>query len=326
VDAVSWPVLLEDLETACAQLDRDEPVRLPKKTTSFKRWAEGLAARARSEEVRAEARLWLEEVEGEVQSLPGRLPGDSRAGSARLVSAALEEETTRRLLREVPQALDAEITEVLLGALGVALLRDGSAGSVLVDVERHGREPMGEDIDTSRTVGWFTTVFPLRLVAPRGGRGIEAVRAVKRRLRRLPGQGIGYGLLRYLGQDRTLTERLERAPAAEVSFNYLGQMDLTGGGSGRLHPAPESAGAWRSPRSRRRYRLEVVGWVSGGRLKVGWHYGEGVDGRETVEEWARGFLDALRSLVAGRRVRPVDHRVAVQDAELGAALGEVEFE
>jgi non-ribosomal peptide synthase protein (TIGR01720 family) len=325
VDAVSWRILREDLEAAYEQLGRGEAVRLPAKTTSFKTWAERLAAHARSDEVRAEADAWVAEQEGEGAELPGRGPGENRAGSVRLVSASLGPDETRRLLREAPRVHDAEITELLLAALGVALLGRGPS-SILVDLERHGREALGDDIDTSRTVGWFTSVFPVRLAVPGGTRLPDAVSEVKRRLRRIPRGGIGYGLLRYLGEDTAVAERLRRAPVAEVSFNYLGQLDEAPVAGSFLRAASESPGAWRSPRSRRLHRLEVVAGVTGGRLQVGWHYAEGVDRQEAVEEWSRAFLDALRDLATSSGEASDDTGAMVTEAELGSALSEVEFE
>jgi non-ribosomal peptide synthase protein (TIGR01720 family) len=117
---------------------------------------------------------------------------------------------------------------------------------------------------------------------------------VKEQLRAVPSKGMGYGLLRHLREDAGLAA----LPSAQVSFNYLGQVDGALSGTGMLALAPESAGPQRGPRTRRPYLLDVVGAVVGGRLQMTWTYGEALHRRETVEKLAADFLGRLRELIA----------------------------
>ncbi len=293
VDGVSWRVLLEDLQTACEQRAREHRVKLPPKTTSFKRWAERLSDHGRGGEAEAELEYWR----GVGLPGAGRLPLDFAAGeerntgaSTRAVSTVLGEEETRALLQEVPPAYRTRIDEVLLTALVEALCRWTGRDEVVIDLEGHGREELFEGVDLSRTVGWFTAVYPARLRRVPGGAG-EALKAVKEQLRSVPRRGIGYGVLRHLRGEPLRS-------GAEVVFNYLGQFDSWLGGSGLFAPAPGGTGPSRSERARRAHRLEVNGLVSGGRLRLTWSYSEALHVRDTIAALARGFESSLRALIA----------------------------
>ena len=96
---------------------------------------------------------------------------------------------------------------------------------LLVDLEGHGREELGEEVDVSRTVGWFTTMYPVRLEIKAGSSSGAALKGIKEQLRGIPQRGIGYGLLRYMRGTEEEQKTLQGASAAQVSFNYLGQVD-----------------------------------------------------------------------------------------------------
>ena len=154
-----------------------------------------------------------------------QVEGDSRAGTAETVVVTLGEEPTRALLQEVPAVYRTQVNDVLLTALAQAYVRWSGQGSLLVDLEGHGREELFDDVDLSRTVGWFTTLYPVLLHVPAGSGPGQALQAVKEQLRGVPNRGLGYGLLRYLSGDEELRQRLGELPGAGVCFNYLGQVD-----------------------------------------------------------------------------------------------------
>ncbi|HYO52245.1 amino acid adenylation domain-containing protein, partial [Archangium sp.] len=300
VDVVSWRVLLEDLNRAYEQRSKGEAVALPAKTTSFKEWAERLEKYARGEEVGGELEYWAGGARQEVKGLPvDRVGGANTVASERQVTVGLEKEETRVLLQEVPGAYRAQINDVLLTALARSLGRWSGQQRVLVNLEGHGREELFEDVDVSRTVGWFTTMFPVLLDLGSARTPGEALRAVREELRRLPRRGIGYGLLRYLRGDGT-GERLKVLPNAEVSFNYLGQFGSMAEGTSRFRLTQEPAGATVSEHNQRAELLGVYGQVFGGRLELTWVYSENVHERATVEALARGFVEELRQLIANR--------------------------
>ncbi|MDN3356468.1 non-ribosomal peptide synthetase [Actinomadura sp. DC4] len=218
VDGVSWRVLLPDLAAAYAGAE-PEPAG-----TSFARWARSLAASAG--ERAAELPLWEAVLRDGEPALTHRPldPARDTAESMRRLSLSLPPEVTEALLTSVPAAYHAGIDDVLLAGLTGAVTEWRGPGPVLVDVEGHGREPLTPGMDLSRTVGWFTSVHPVRLEAGTGQAAGSLIKRVKEQLRAVPGDGLGYGLLRYL----TGAGALATLPAPQIGFNYLGRF---GGGS-----------------------------------------------------------------------------------------------
>ncbi|MEW5927674.1 MAG: amino acid adenylation domain-containing protein [Gemmatimonadota bacterium] len=298
VDGVSWGVLVEDLERACAQLARGEPARFPAKTTSFRQWAERLAEHARTPAAEAEMEHWLAAAAAPAARLPTDFPGgDNTEAHARVARVELTEEETHALVHEVPAAYRTQVADVLLAAYARAVGAWTGERAVRVELEGHGREPLFEDVDLSRTVGWFTSVFPVALDAGDGPSPGDALKAVKEQLRAVPGKGIGYGLLRYLGRDE-VRGALAALPPAEASFNYLGQLDALLPGAALFRPVDEPMGAAHAASSARRYLLEVNAGIQGGRLHAGWTYSERVHRPETVRALAESWLASLRELIA----------------------------
>ncbi|HEV2736635.1 MAG TPA: condensation domain-containing protein, partial [Longimicrobiaceae bacterium] len=329
VDGVSWRILLDDLENAYTQLSRGEVVRLPAKTTAWKAWAERLAEHARSEALGEEVAYWAGQTQRQVAALPVDDPAaESTASRSRSVAVHLSEEDTGALLREVPQAYRTRIDEVLLTALAAALGRWTGERRVRIDLEGHGREEEAVGgADLSRTVGWFTSVYPVVLELPETREAGAALKAVKEQLRAVPNHGIGYGLLRYVGGSEAAAE-LGRAADPEVAFNYLGQFDQSVSEESFFAFAEESAGASADGRSPRQHLLEVSGSVRGRRLELLVGYAEGVHRRETVERLAEGLAGELRELIAhcsgagAGGYTPSDFPLArLEQAELDALLG-----
>ena len=286
VDGVSWRVLLEDLQTCYDALARGETPSLPAKTISFKRWAERLEEYARSEELAKESEYWLARPQSVSARLPGA-PGPNTYASARTVITRLAEAETRALLHDVRTRVD----EVLLAALVRAAGNWTNTYALLVDVEGHGREEIFDDADASRTVGWFTSQYPV-LLDVRDARDVgESLAAVKEQLRAVPHRGIAYGLLRYLRGDASL-----ESGQAEIRFNYLGQFDqLLAGTSFKV--APESSGPNVSLTEHLPYLLEINARIIGGQLELSWRYSENAFTRETIEAVAADYVNELRALL-----------------------------
>ncbi|MFJ6674976.1 amino acid adenylation domain-containing protein [Actinosynnema sp. NPDC091369] len=284
VDGVSWRVLVEDLTTAYRQARAGETVHLGRKTTSFRDWATRLADHARHG-FDAELDHWAA-VAATPTGIPVDRTGPNTVGSQREVTVRLTARETDALLRDVPGVYRTQVNDVLLTALGRVLADWTGRPRVLVDLEGHGREELFADVDLSRTVGWFTTVFPVALDLPAGGRAAggdwgTALKSVKEQLRSVPGRGIGYGALRHLART---------APACDprVSFNYLGRFDAD------QRDLELSA----DPRAPRPHLLDVVGQVRGDRLEFTFHYSENAHDADTVTRLADGFAAALRGIVA----------------------------
>jgi amino acid adenylation domain-containing protein/non-ribosomal peptide synthase protein (TIGR01720 family) len=300
IDGVSWRILLDDLQTLLGAAEG----RLPPKTTSFKRWAEGLAHYAQSGRLQPEVDAWLTAPRTLVAPLPldfPAYPGANAESSARSVSVALSAAETHALLHEAPAAYGAQINDVLMTALAHAFAPWIGGGPLLVDLEGHGREELWDGLDLSRTVGWFTAIFPVALELAPGAHPVAALKSVKEQLAYVPRRGIGYGLLRYLSGDADLVANLRGLPQAEISFNYLGQFDNIFGDGAPFRLLQEPAGPLHAPSGRRFHLIEISGQVVGGQLHMDWTYSENLHRRETIAALAERFVVALRVLIAESR-------------------------
>jgi amino acid adenylation domain-containing protein/non-ribosomal peptide synthase protein (TIGR01720 family) len=297
MDGVSWRVLLEDVVFAYEQLVAAKEVKLAPKTTSYKRWAEQLLEYGSSDEVSREAGYWFGELERPVSGLPVdyEVAALNTVATMKQVQVALSVEDTQALLTHVPSAYQTRINEVLLAALVIAYERWSGAPRLLVEVEGHGREEELFEADLSRTVGWFTSIYPVMLEV-KGSEPGEHLKSVKEHLRSMPQGGLNFGVLRYLGRPE-IRERLARMAVAEVSFNYLGQFDQVLDRDGLLRPARESSGQGHSPTGKRPYLLEISGGISDGRLQLGWMYSSALHKRESIEAFAAAYTDALRTII-----------------------------
>ena len=301
VDGVSWRILLEDFQTLYQQLSRGEKPSLPAKTTSFKTWAERLRKHAQSSALRDELSYWLASAKNSIARLPrDEASGANTVAQARTLSVSLDAAETRALLQEVPVRYRTQINEVLLTALVRAFAQWTTSPSLLVDLEGHGREEIVDDVNLSRTIGWFTTIFPVMLDCGTAQSAVEALPLVKEQLRAIPNRGIGYGLLRYASGDAAMLQRL---PQAEVRFNYLGQVDRVLLDSSMFSFTSQSSGPAQSAKARRSYLINIIGVVSGGELRLDWTFSENIHREETIARVAQSFVAELRNLIAEPRTR-----------------------
>ncbi len=334
VDGVSWRILLEDLQTAYRQLQAGQAVALPAKTSAFKAWAERLQAHARDGGLEGERGYWLAQLEG----VSTELPCDDREGaqSVRHVRSArteLTEEATRRLLQEAPAAYRTQVNDLLLTALARVIGRWTGQADTLIQLEGHGREELFEDIDLTRTVGWFTSLFPLRLspVAELGA----SIKRIKEQLRAIPHKGLGFGALRYLGsaEDRAALAAL---PSPRITFNYLGQFDgsFSADSSALFRPSADAAGSERDSDAPLDNWLSLNGQVYAGRLGIDWSFSAARFSEASILRLADAYRDELLALIEHccaadvEGVTPSDFPLAGLDQRqldaLPLAAGEVE--
>ncbi|MGW4061459.1 non-ribosomal peptide synthase/polyketide synthase [Amycolatopsis sp. NPDC004747] len=288
VDGVSWRILFDDLETAYRQVVAGQPIDLGPAPVSALRWADRLAEHSFD----AELPYWTEALDGVDPDLPVDAAGENTAGSARTVVVGLDAGTTDALLHQVPEVYRTQVNDVLLSALGRVLARWTGRERVLVSLEGHGREEIFDDLDLSRTVGWFTAEFPVALTLPatEGRRPTDwgpTLKAVKEQLRAVPGKGLGYGSLALPG-----------APVPQISLNYHGQWTTGGDAEGLYRGWGGDLGADIDPERPRGTLLDVVGIVDGGRLELAWTYSPEVHREDTVRGLAEQVAAALREIVA----------------------------
>jgi len=210
----------------------------------------------------------------------------------------LSRDDTRALLQGVPTAFQTQINDALLTALALALHAWTGSRTLRVDLEGHGREHVADELDVSRTVGWFTTLFPIALDVGSDPDTVGTLLSIKDQLAEVPDRGFSYGLLRYLSPDAAVRDALASVPASPVLFNYLGQFDAVVANSSLFSFAAESTGPWRSPRARRTHALEIVAMVRDDQMEIAWHH-DADDRHETsIAHAAEAMLNALKDLIA----------------------------
>jgi amino acid adenylation domain-containing protein/non-ribosomal peptide synthase protein (TIGR01720 family) len=303
VDGVSWRILLDDI----ASLYENES--LGSKTSSYQSWAKALQDHASGTELSEQRTTW--NALPSVKPLPRDHEGINTQSSSASISLSLTENETAQLLALTNTVLDFRIDEVLLTALSTALCQWTAQAGIIIECEGHGRELASNPIDVSRTVGWFTSRYPI-YIASSSADEIKHLRAVKAQLRDI--RGIEYGLLRYLSPpSKALGEQID----AEISYNYLGQIDK-GMQSTLWSKASESAGHQRDPQSLRPRILVVNAQISNDCLTLNWLYSEQIHQQKTIARIAEQSMTKIRTLL--QACHEVQTYQATLDFETDVAL------
>jgi non-ribosomal peptide synthase protein (TIGR01720 family) len=302
-DAVSLTILIQDFTKAYQQLAHGRPIQLPAKTTSYKAYAERLAIYARSKIVRQEVEYWLTQCSDELISLPIDYPNGKNtntADSSCMLDFELDWEETQ-FLWQVPRFYNMRMEELLLAALAQAVVEwTDERRFLLIDLLYNGRQPHFEDVDLSRTVGWLTFGFPLLLNLRQvlDTRGL--LEDIRNQFNRIPGspRGMNYSLLRYMNDDKTMIEKLQALPQAEILFNYIGRLDGVELDSGQLKRLDKDLRPLQEPKVIRSYLLEVVvSFGSSSALRAEILYSKNVHKQETVEKLGKSYIGIVRRFI-----------------------------
>ncbi|MCY9523582.1 amino acid adenylation domain-containing protein, partial [Paenibacillus apiarius] len=305
IDGVSWRILLEDLAAAYEQAAQGQDIRLPQKTDSFQAWAQQLAAYASSPAMETERGYWKQLANVRLTPLPkDNEQGADAVENSETLTLQWSRRETQRLLTEAHRAYGTEINDLLLTALGMAVQEWAGIEQVAVMLEGHGRESILPDVDVSRTVGWFTSAYPVMLDMKSDLDLPRRIKLVKETLRSIPHKGIGYGILRYLASSR---EDGIRTLAPEISFNYLGQFDQDLQRSA-LQISPLASGDAVSRRQKRAATLDFSGMIAGGTLSLNLSYSAEQYRKKTMRQLAQRLKHHLQEVIR--------HCVAKERAEL----------
>jgi non-ribosomal peptide synthase protein (TIGR01720 family) len=274
-------------------------VELPAKTSSYQQWSESLVEYGRTADAQSEFTYWMNAAPRSVAAIPqDHCLGENTEESAARVLVELSETETKRLVQEVPKAHGIELQHALIGALVQVVTEWRGDDGLLLDLEGHGREEEIADLNLSRTVGWFTSIYPVwfpRIASTSIFPHLESVRA---RLKSIPWRGIGYGILRYQNSDSTDARLLAQAPAAEIGFNYLGQLDRAAQEEGVFRRATRSEGPSKNAKQRREWQLQINCWIRGGRFQANWSYSRNLHRADTIQTLANKYLLALGLLIS----------------------------
>ncbi|HEX8933105.1 MAG TPA: condensation domain-containing protein, partial [Pseudonocardiaceae bacterium] len=303
VDGVSWRILLHDLNTAYQQARSGCEVTLEPTGTAALTWAHELADHTRSGALDGDLDYWMQVSRDAQVDLPVDRAGVHTAGSTRQVTVRLGAAQTGALLYQVPGVYRTQINDVLLSALGRVLSGWTGRERVLITLEGHGREEILDGIDLSRTVGWFTSQFPVALTMSPGLEDPEdadwraVLTSVKEQLRALPHRGLSYGALRELSAQDSPAVALRGDPQPQISFNYHGQWDPTAAADGLFQPQGETLGTDLAPDQPTPHLVEVTGVVEAGELALTWLYSDQIHDEATIRRLAEDMIGALRGIV-----------------------------
>ncbi|MEG1629222.1 amino acid adenylation domain-containing protein, partial [Pseudomonas sp.] len=293
VDGVSWRILFEDLHTAYSQALAGNAAQLPARTTSVKTWAERLKQHVAAGGLNQELDYWTAQLEGIDTALPADHPeGSLQNKYAQGLQLRLDKQTTRRLVQEAPLAYRTQINDLLLTALARVVARWTQRPHVAIQLEGHGREALIDDADLTRTVGWFTSLFPVLLTAHPDL--AASLMGIKEQLRAVPAKGAGYAVLRYLGDG------LLGLPEPRITFNYLGQFDSSfDANEGALFaPAAEGSGQEQSTEAQLGNWLTLNGQIFDGELSMSWLFSQALFEQATIQSLADDYKRELEALIA----------------------------
>ncbi|QIR33194.1 non-ribosomal peptide synthetase [Bacillus velezensis] len=298
VDGVSWRILLEDLSAAYTQAVKGQPVQLPPKTDSFKQYAERLSEYAKSSKLMREEEYWRFIEEETAAELPYEKPQHQTGADSirQTVSFTLTEEETSVLLQQVNRAYHTDTQDILLTAAALALRDWTGGGRLRIAMEGHGREHIMPELDISRTVGWFTSMYPVLIDLNTAGAELgTAVKTVKDTLGRIPDKGIDYGILKYMTPPEQKTIRFRQAP--EISFNYLGQFNDTED-QHTFSLSGLASGHDITPTWQREQAVEMSAMAAQNKLHFSLSYPPSRFRKETMEQLLQTLQQYLRDIMA----------------------------
>ncbi|HET9278834.1 MAG TPA: condensation domain-containing protein, partial [Flavitalea sp.] len=329
IDGVSWRILIENLEFLITGLQKNLEPDLGIKTSSYRQWYAALSQYGQRRDTLAQAEYW-EKVLKSYQPLAGeKVPGQNprfRDMGSHLISIGSDQ--TSQLLQDVPKVYHTEINDILLCALAITLGDWGETEKVVIGLEGHGREEISKTIDSSQTVGWFTSLYPVLLNVSRKQRFADSIKSVKEQLRQVPGKGLGYGVLKYLNKEQKLAGKA----GWHIAFNYLGQLDNVVKTGQWLSGARESAGQRVSDDHVMSEQMQLTGYVQGGQLVLNWIYNTANYEKEAINELVKNFKANLELLIghcisqqqSGAVFTPSDYGLTTEISyqELDKFLGE----
>ncbi|CAM2064002.1 Amino acid adenylation domain-containing protein [Sulfidibacter corallicola] len=290
VDGVSWRILLQDLSALYRHHADGAALPAADPGTSQRAWVDRLQALVTADRARAWAETWQRQTGREPQALPLDFEGGPVLhGQSETLRITLDRKPTETLLRTSNAAYRTHIDELLLAPLARVLSRWIQSPTIHLELEGHGRDGLFDDLDPSRTVGWFTSRYPVALTP--GEAGIDAlIKAVKQQMRELP-PSAGFGAIKYLDgtPDRFLAPR--------ISFNYLGQTEAGAASFALATPVRDFDGAHQDPNNRRRHLLTLTAEIADGQWRCDWTYSTAHHRAETVQALADAYRAELAALI-----------------------------
>ena len=295
IDVVSWNILLNDFNVATNQILGNRPILLGGKTVSIKQWGDYLEELSKSKRILEELSFWKSQ-KNDIHMFPSDFVCEKNCyeeSTVEIYQASLGAEDTLRLQQDANWVYNTMIEELLVTALLSVFHEWSLLERICLGMEKHGRSAEILDLDVSGTIGWFTSYFPVSLNAINKGDLGNLIKSVKEQLRKVPNNGIGYGILKYLNQEQINIEELDQKP--QVIFNYLGNRVVNGHSTDIGFDLLWEGS--RDPRSERSYGLEINAYILNGQLYSNWSYSTDLYKATTIEKLVSGFNDVLRQII-----------------------------
>lgn len=296
VDGVSWRIISEDLNDVYSNLVSENTVNLPMKTTAYIDWANKLSEYLDRDDIEEEVEYWNQILNVKTEDIPtiGNTINNFEK-SAVEVHSLFTKEDTKMLLSEIPKKYHTEINDILLTALYITMKDWIGSDIVKIHLEGHGREDIIDDVDLSRTVGWFTSIYPVALTSYKCDDFIHTLNCIKGILRNIPNKGVGYSILKHLNQSKDIL--LSEESNIDVSFNYLGQFNSNVGSKLLLEPSNENCGLQIGEKNRRNHLIDVVGSVNDGLLEFNWIYCKEIIDETAMEELSKKYVSVIKKFI-----------------------------
>ncbi len=311
VDGVSWRILIEDFQSIYSQLSDDKEVKLPLKTSSFNEWANILFTYSNSDKIENDINYWKKISENKTHEILEKYSGENTEESSISDNVILSEEITENLLTKVNDKYNTKINDILLTALLKSYSNWSGKRSLIVNLEGHGRENLFEDLDISRTVGWFTSIYPLFLDMKKSVSLADLIPTVKEQIRNIPNNGFTYGLLRYLSSDDELRKSLKNIENDFITFNYLGQLDNIMNEKTLFKIANESKGFERDPKNKRESIIDITGSVVNKKLSINFSYSSNCISKDRIADLIKNYENDLKKII--------DHCMNVEKKKITAS-------
>jgi amino acid adenylation domain-containing protein/non-ribosomal peptide synthase protein (TIGR01720 family) len=306
IDIVSWTPLIEDLMTAYRQLVDAKEIKLPIKTSSFQDWANALVDYAHSPTVLTDVPYWTSQ--GERPPLPvDTLNGDNALATTQSLFTEMDLESTQQLTDQVVPELETQLSHLLLAALAVGLSDFSAHTKIQIKVEGQGREAIGVDLNLSRTLGWFTSFYPVFFSMDPTQSVREQITAAIHNIKAIPNRGISYSVLRYMNKNDSIKEKMSSIPEPEVAFNFTGQTNAADTAS---QPFSNDEAVWgrlaktgkiqlkESEQGKRRHLIEIGSGIINGRLTFRFAYSKNRFATESIQRLSDAITDTLKLLIS----------------------------
>ncbi|MCO7190826.1 non-ribosomal peptide synthetase [Pseudoalteromonas sp. XMcav2-N-2] len=293
IDMMGWRAIFEDLYQLIESAEPQAETLLPT-TLSYIEWGHHLAEHAGV--YRDELNYWRSLPFDKVPALPQDFAvQDNTEACAEVVSVALDETRTDTLLRTIPQAFSTQINALLLTALHRVMAQWHGADHLAVSLEGHGRDelPGVDSVDISRTLGWFTKIYPVVLQLDQHADLVSSLQSIQSQLDAVPNKGMGYGVLKYASDQ---AEQLQHLPKPQIEFNYLGQFVSQGNASPKMVISDDAIGPLHSPKAHRSALLGIDCFVNQGQISFHWSFSHAIHRRETIEGLAHAYVKVLHEL------------------------------